>query len=72
MAKPKAKAKRTNRSEKDAPEKGLAPASWALVAVGAVSLLLLYAGLAWGNWRGVVVSEIQVLVVGAAAWYGLR
>lgn len=48
------------------------PSSWALIAMAGVTLLLVYAGVSSGNWRGVVVTEIQVLVVGWAAWYGLR
>lgn len=68
----KAKGQRAKNAKKDPEPKGLAPASWALIAVGAVTLLLLYAGVTSGNWRGVVVSEVQVIVVGAAAWYGLR
>lgn len=64
--------KKPKKEQKPAPARGLSPSTWALVAVGAVTLLLLYAGATSGNWRGVVVTEIQVLVVGAAAWYGLR
>lgn len=48
------------------------PSSWALIAMGAVTLLLLYAGATSGNWRGVIVTEVQVLAVGWAAWFGLR
>ncbi len=50
----------------------LRPSTWALIATAAVTLLLVHAGVSSGNWRGVVVSEIQVLVVGITAWYGLR
>jgi len=60
------------KDKKPAAPKGVRPATWALVATAGVTLLLLYAGATSGNWRGVVVTEIQVLVVGAAAWYGLR
>lgn len=48
------------------------PSSWALIATAAVTGLLVYAGFSTGNWRGVVVSEVQVLAVGATAWFGLR
>ena len=51
---------------------GLAPSSWALIAPGAATVLLLYAGFSTENWRGVWVSEVQVLAVGGAAWLGLR
>lgn len=60
------------KEKKPAAPKGIRPATWALVAMAGVTLLLVYAGVTSGNWRGVAVSEIQVLVVGAAAWYGLR
>jgi hypothetical protein len=50
----------------------LTPATWALLIMGGVSLLLVYAGVQTGNWRGVVITEVQVLVVGAVSWYGLR
>ncbi|MDG2305602.1 MAG: hypothetical protein P8R42_13355 [Candidatus Binatia bacterium] len=59
------------KSEKPA-RREVRPSSWALAAMAAVTLLLVYAGVSSGNWRGVVVTEIQVLVVGCAAWYGLR
>lgn len=60
------------RTKEPAPRRELAPSTWALVAMGAVTALLVYAGVSTGNWRGVVVTEIQVLVVGCAAWFGLR
>ncbi len=50
----------------------LKPSTWALLAIAGVTGLLIYAGVSSGNWRGVLVTEIQVLVVGCAAWYGLR
>ena len=54
------------------PRKEVRPETWALIVTGAVTLLLLYAGFQSGNWRGVVVTEIQVLAVGTTAWFGLR
>jgi hypothetical protein len=50
----------------------ITPSTWALLVTGGVTLLLVYAGVQTGNWRGVVITEIQVLVVGAVSWYGLR
>lgn len=61
------------KQEKRAPKRPpISPSGWALIATGAVTALLLYAGFSSGNWRGVVVSEVQVLAVGATAWFGLR
>ena len=40
----------------------IAPSTWALVLTAGVSLLLVYAGTQTGNWRGVAVTEVQVLV----------
>ena len=50
----------------------LRPESWALIVTAVVTLLLLYAGFQSGNWRGVLITEIQVVAVGATAWFGLR
>jgi len=50
----------------------ITPATWAVLVTGGVSLLLVYAGVQTGNWRGVVITEVQVLVVGAVSWFGLR
>ena len=44
---------------------------WVLVATGTLTALLLYTGLRDGEWRGVIVSEVQVLAVGLAAYWGL-
>ena len=57
---------------KEEPRRELAPATWALLAMGAALLLLVVAGVKSGNWRGVVVSAVQVGAVGLTAWYGLR
>ncbi len=48
-----------------------APA-WALIGTAAVTLLLLWTGFRTGEWRGVVVTEVQVLVVGLVTWFVLR
>ena len=42
------------------------------ISAGAVSLLVIYAGFEDGNWRGVLITEVQVLAVAATAWFGLR
>ena len=60
------------KDKKPTARRQLAPSTWALLAMAAVTGLLVYAGVTTDNWRGVVVTEIQVLVVGCAAWYGLR
>jgi hypothetical protein len=38
----------------------------------ALTVLLLHAGWTTSEWRGVLVSEVQILIVAAATWYGLR
>ncbi|MFM8409776.1 MAG: hypothetical protein ACKOCT_05815 [Alphaproteobacteria bacterium] len=57
------------RGEED-PDPGVV--RWIPILAVAVSALLAWQGVRRGNWRGVVVTEIQVLVVAAAAWVGLR
>ena len=64
------KAKKKKAQEE--PRRELAPATWALLAMGATLLLLIVAGVQSGNWRGVAVSAVQVSAVGMTAWYGLR
>jgi hypothetical protein len=46
--------------------------TWALIATLAGSALLLYTGVMTGEWRGVVVSELQILVVGLTTALVLR
>lgn len=55
-----------------APARQVRPESWALIVTGVTTLLLVYAGFASGNWRGVLITEVQVLAVGGTAWFGLR
>jgi hypothetical protein len=38
----------------------------------ALTVLLVHAGWTTSEWRGVLVSEVQVLIVAAATYYGLR
>jgi len=45
---------------------------WIPLLVAAISALLAWQGVRTGEWRAVAVSEVQVLVVAAAAWIGLR
>jgi hypothetical protein len=47
------------------------PRLWTLGAVIAVSALVLYAAFTTGEWRGAAVTELQVLVVGAATYVGV-
>jgi hypothetical protein len=46
--------------------------TWAAIATLAGTMLLVYTGFTTGEWRGVVVSEVQVLVVGFVTWLVLR
>lgn len=50
----------------------VAASTWAAIATLAGSALLVYTGFTTGEWRGVVVSEVQILVVGFVAWLLLR
>ena len=45
---------------------------WVLAAAGVISAMLVYTGFTSGDWRGVVVTEVQVLVVSAVTWIGIR
>jgi hypothetical protein len=44
---------------------------WVLATTGVVTGLLLYTALQDGEWRGMIVSEVQVLAVGIATYWGL-
>lgn len=48
-----------------------APA-WVMIATLAGTALLLYTGVTTGEWRGVIVSEVQIAVVGLVTWLVLR
>lgn len=50
----------------------VAASTWAAIATLAGTALLLYTGTMTGEWRGVVVSEVQILVVGLTTWFVLR
>ena len=50
----------------------ISPPTWVLVGTLAATLLLAYTGVRTGEWRGVVVTEVQILVVGLATWVVLR
>jgi hypothetical protein len=45
---------------------------WVAGVAVALTVLLLHAGWTTSEWRGVLVSEVQVLIVAAATYYGLR
>ena len=47
-------------------------AGWALVCTAAILALLGYTGATTGEWQGVLVTSVQVLVVGGVAYLGLR
>jgi hypothetical protein len=50
----------------------LAPSTWVLIAVVAATLLLVHTGYTTGEWRGVIVTEVQIAVVGLVTWLVLR
>ena len=73
MAKQQKKPQKKKQKNQPAPESSiLRPDQVALILAGVVSLLVVYAGFESGNWRGVLITEVQVLAVAAAAWVGLR
>jgi hypothetical protein len=66
---------RRSRPVKEAPakEEGTARVGlWVGGVAAAITALLLHAGWTTGEWRGVVVSEVQVLVEAAVTYFGLR
>lgn len=50
----------------------LSASTWAAIATAVGTALLLYTGVRTGEWRGVVVSELQILVVGITTFLVLR
>lgn len=54
------------------PRRTISAPAWALIGTAAVTALLVWTGLRTGEWRGVVVTEVQVLVVGLVTWFVLR
>jgi hypothetical protein len=50
----------------------VAASTWAAIATLAGTALLLYTGAMTGEWRGVLVSEVQILAVGFTTWFVLR
>ena len=54
------------------PASRVSAASWVLIATLAGTALLLYTGVSNGEWRGVIVSEVQIAVVGLATWLVVR
>ena len=62
-----------SREQKAQAEKGPDPRPrlWTLGAIVAVTGLVLYAAFSTGEWRGAAVTELQVLVVGAATYVGV-
>ena len=47
------------------------PGKWVLAAAVVITALLVASGFTTGEWRGVVVSEVQILAVAAATYWGL-
>jgi len=65
--------KRSAKPEATEPEASNPDADrFVLPIVVAVSALVLVTAALTDQWRGAVITEIQVLVVGAVAWWGLR
>ena len=50
----------------------VSPAIWVLVATLATSVLVLVVGWLNQEWRGTIITLVQVLVVGFVAYYGIR
>ncbi len=51
---------------------GVSASMWAGIATLAGTVLLLYTGAMTGEWRGVVVSTVQIVVVGLTICLVLR
>lgn len=51
-----------------APRLGL----WIGLITTALTVLLIHAGFTTGDWRGVLISELQILVVATVSYLGLR
>ena len=45
---------------------------WVIAATAAVSALVIGSGVVHGELRGAAVTEVQILAVGLAAYFGLR
>lgn len=60
-----------NRAE-EGPAPTISAAGWVLIAALAGTVLLLYTGVTSGEWRGVVVTEVQIAVVALAIWLVMR
>jgi hypothetical protein len=45
---------------------------WVGGVAAAVTALLIHAGWTTGEWRGVIVSEVQVVIVAGVTYFGLR
>jgi cation transport ATPase len=45
---------------------------WVLAVAAAITAMLAFAGATTGEWRAVLVTEVQVVVVASAAYLGLR
>ena len=52
--------------------RGVSASTWAGIATLAGTVLLLYTGAMTGEWRGVVVSTVQIVVVGLTISFVLR
>ncbi|MFP6665219.1 MAG: hypothetical protein VCC00_13555 [Deltaproteobacteria bacterium] len=60
------------KAAKKAEAQGRPPEAWVLPSVVVVSAVVLVTAATTDQWRGAFMTEIQILVVGAAAWWGLR
>lgn len=70
--KPKRKQRIAAEPMSDATDSAVDVDRYLIPIVVAVSALVILTGALTDQWRGAVITEIQVLVVGAAARWGLR
>ena len=54
------------------PASGVTPAVWVVGITAVISAMLLYTGWTSGEWRGVAITELQVVVVAVATYFGIR
>lgn len=65
-------ASNAGRAQPKSDSPGVSASTWAGIATLAGTVLLLYTGAMTGEWRGVAVSTVQIVVVGVTIWFVLR
>jgi hypothetical protein len=71
-ARPAASARRAGEAAATRGEASPRVGLWVGGVAAAVTALLIHAGWTTGEWRGVIVSEVQVVIVAGVTYFGLR